>query len=193
MGPNNVNFPSFSRPRPQSFSLPALFPARLFVSHVESESVRCATGVAAHRLMKCSTAQVADGRRADLARFNLKDRLYIGSTSMDPTLSFIMANLARVKPGDVVYDPFCGTGQSRATSNIHVLFILLRGYVLLFFSFSTFQPVLCLHNLRCYLLSEHSRRLCSMKICVKVFSEKKKRRSILFVSANYLIEAIDKE
>ena len=31
---------------------------------------------------------------------------------MDPTLSFIMTNLAKVRAGDLVLDPFCGTGSS---------------------------------------------------------------------------------
>ena len=29
---------------------------------------------------------------------------------MDPCLSFIMANMASVRPGDLVIDPFVGTG-----------------------------------------------------------------------------------
>lgn len=28
---------------------------------------------------------------------------------MDHELSFLMCNLARVKPGNIVFDPFCGT------------------------------------------------------------------------------------
>lgn len=49
-----------------------------------------------------------DGRvRAD---FSLKKRAYIGPTSMDAELAFVMAGMARVRPGTLVCDPFCGTG-----------------------------------------------------------------------------------
>ena len=34
---------------------------------------------------------------------------YIGTTSLDAELALLMANLARVRPHDLVYDPFCGT------------------------------------------------------------------------------------
>ncbi|CAI4233116.1 unnamed protein product [Auanema sp. JU1783] len=42
--------------------------------------------------------------------FNLRDRCYIGNTTMDPELSFIQANITGVKNGDLVLDPFVGTG-----------------------------------------------------------------------------------
>jgi tRNA (guanine10-N2)-methyltransferase len=42
---------------------------------------------------------------------SLKKRKYLGPTSMDAELSNVMANLAQVKPGSVVLDPFCGTGS----------------------------------------------------------------------------------
>lgn len=34
----------------------------------------------------------------------------LGNTSMDPTLSMIMANMAKVSSGMLVCDPFVGTG-----------------------------------------------------------------------------------
>uniref|UniRef100_A0A914X6A6 UPF0020 domain-containing protein n=1 Tax=Plectus sambesii TaxID=2011161 RepID=A0A914X6A6_9BILA len=43
-------------------------------------------------------------------RYNLPDRCYIGNTTMDPELSFLMANLAQAQPNSLVLDPFCGTG-----------------------------------------------------------------------------------
>lgn len=46
-----------------------------------------------------------------LSRYELKRRPYIGTTSMPPEESFVMANLSRVSGGDYVYDPFCGTGS----------------------------------------------------------------------------------
>ncbi|CAD6198328.1 unnamed protein product [Caenorhabditis auriculariae] len=42
--------------------------------------------------------------------YNLQDRRYIGNTTMDPELSFIQANIAQVMPGELVLDPFVGTG-----------------------------------------------------------------------------------
>lgn len=42
--------------------------------------------------------------------FDLKKRLYIGTTSMDAELSLLMCNLAKIKYGSIVYDPFVGTG-----------------------------------------------------------------------------------
>lgn len=42
---------------------------------------------------------------------SLKQRKYLGPTSMDAELSNIMANLAQIKQGSLVLDPFCGTGS----------------------------------------------------------------------------------
>uniref|UniRef100_A0A8C4R2X1 tRNA (guanine(10)-N(2))-methyltransferase TRMT11 n=1 Tax=Eptatretus burgeri TaxID=7764 RepID=A0A8C4R2X1_EPTBU len=54
---------------------------------------------------------LADGQRDLIRRYSIKTRHFIGNTSMDATLSFIMANHARVKHQDVVFDPFVGTGS----------------------------------------------------------------------------------
>ena len=54
---------------------------------------------------------LCDGPRAAIKAHSLKTRTYIGNTSMDPELALIMANMARVRPGDIVYDPFVGTGS----------------------------------------------------------------------------------
>ncbi|KAK4530562.1 hypothetical protein CCYA_CCYA04G1419 [Cyanidiococcus yangmingshanensis] len=43
--------------------------------------------------------------------YRLKIRPFIGTTSMDAELSFVMANVARVGPGQVVLDPYVGTGS----------------------------------------------------------------------------------
>ncbi|VDN05047.1 unnamed protein product [Thelazia callipaeda] len=42
--------------------------------------------------------------------YSLKDRCYIGNTTLDPELSFLQANIAKVNVGSIVLDPFCGTG-----------------------------------------------------------------------------------
>lgn len=41
----------------------------------------------------------------------LTKRKFIGPTSMDTEMAFIMCNHAGVRPGDFVYDPFVGTGS----------------------------------------------------------------------------------
>ncbi|XP_069830988.1 tRNA (guanine(10)-N2)-methyltransferase homolog isoform X1 [Dendropsophus ebraccatus] len=53
---------------------------------------------------------IADGQRDLINSYSVKKRHFIGNTSMDAGLSFIMANHARIKPNDVVFDPFVGTG-----------------------------------------------------------------------------------
>ncbi|XP_049994082.1 tRNA (guanine(10)-N2)-methyltransferase homolog isoform X1 [Alexandromys fortis] len=53
---------------------------------------------------------IADGQRELIESYSVKKRHFIGNTSMDAGLSFIMANHAKVKENDVVFDPFVGTG-----------------------------------------------------------------------------------
>lgn len=55
--------------------------------------------------------QIADGQRELIKKLSLKTRKFIGNTSMDPQLSLIMANQAQIKKGDLVFDPFVGTGS----------------------------------------------------------------------------------
>lgn len=54
---------------------------------------------------------LADGRRAMLKEISLKTRTFIGNTSMDAQLSVLMANQAGVQAGDIVLDPFVGSGS----------------------------------------------------------------------------------
>ncbi|KAK7197849.1 methyltransferase-like protein [Novymonas esmeraldas] len=54
---------------------------------------------------------VESSRSALLAAYDLRTRPYIGTTSMPPEESLVMANLSRVSRGHLVYDPFCGTGS----------------------------------------------------------------------------------
>ena len=46
-----------------------------------------------------------------MERFNLKHRKFLGPTSMDAELSFVMTNFGQVQNGSVVLDPFVGTGS----------------------------------------------------------------------------------
>nr|XP_032824892.1 tRNA (guanine(10)-N2)-methyltransferase homolog [Petromyzon marinus] len=54
---------------------------------------------------------LVDGQRDLLRSYSVKTRHFIGNTSMDAGLAFIMANHARVQPGHLVCDPFVGTGS----------------------------------------------------------------------------------
>ncbi|KAL8342168.1 hypothetical protein RB601_005115 [Gaeumannomyces tritici] len=55
---------------------------------------------------------LASSPRADLlARFDLKRRRYISTTSMDSELALVTANIALAGPGRLFYDPFVGTGS----------------------------------------------------------------------------------
>lgn len=49
--------------------------------------------------------------REVLKKFDLKTRPYLGPTTLDETLTFLLANLAGVKKGDYVMDPFVGTAS----------------------------------------------------------------------------------
>ncbi|KAL3843728.1 hypothetical protein ACJIZ3_001131 [Penstemon smallii] len=55
--------------------------------------------------------EVAVSDRKLLQTYQLKSRKYLGPTAMDAEMAFLMANLAQVKPGKLVYDPFVGTGS----------------------------------------------------------------------------------
>lgn len=49
--------------------------------------------------------------RSKLATYDLRKRLYIGPTSMDAELSFLMCNIAGIRKSSLVIDPFVGTGS----------------------------------------------------------------------------------
>lgn len=55
--------------------------------------------------------EVANGLRKLIQDLSLKTRKFIGNTSMDPQLSLLMANQAKVKDGDILFDPFVGSGS----------------------------------------------------------------------------------
>ncbi|KAF9406510.1 hypothetical protein HW555_013153 [Spodoptera exigua] len=60
---------------------------------------------------KVSKIEIADGQRDLIQVHSLKKRQFIGNTSMDAQLAIIMANQAQVKLGDMVLDPFVGSGS----------------------------------------------------------------------------------
>jgi len=54
---------------------------------------------------------IGTSQRCVINKYSLKDRYFIGNTSMDPQLSLIMANQAQIVKGCFCYDPFVGTGS----------------------------------------------------------------------------------
>ncbi|XP_034941114.1 LOW QUALITY PROTEIN: tRNA (guanine(10)-N2)-methyltransferase homolog [Chelonus insularis] len=54
---------------------------------------------------------ICNGQRDLIQKLSLKTRKFIGTTSMDPQLSLLMANQAKVTNGDIIFDPFVGTGS----------------------------------------------------------------------------------
>ena len=91
-------------------------PQNTFVVFVETPIASGADGI--HPSGKPADAQqrrfsfgrlLAEGRRDLVGKLDLKKRNYIGTTSLDAELSLLMANLARVREHDLVYDPYCGT------------------------------------------------------------------------------------
>ncbi|KAL3152268.1 hypothetical protein ABBQ32_001345 [Trebouxia sp. C0010 RCD-2024] len=55
--------------------------------------------------------EVACTDRSIIYKYGLPHRKYLGPTSMDTEMAFIMCNQGQVKRGDLVYDPFVGTGS----------------------------------------------------------------------------------
>ncbi|XP_030830415.1 tRNA (guanine(10)-N2)-methyltransferase homolog [Strongylocentrotus purpuratus] len=54
---------------------------------------------------------ISDGQKRLAHRYSVKTRHFIGNTSMDALLSLVMTNQAGVQEGDLVLDPFVGTGS----------------------------------------------------------------------------------
>ncbi|TGZ79722.1 tRNA guanosine-2'-O-methyltransferase [Ascodesmis nigricans] len=60
---------------------------------------------------------LSHGSRSTIDTYDLKKRLYIGTTSMDAELSLVTCNLAMAGPGKILYDPFSGTGSFLVTAS----------------------------------------------------------------------------
>lgn len=54
---------------------------------------------------------ITNGQRDVISKHTLKKRKFISNTSMDPAISLIMANMAKVDNCDLVIDPFVGSGS----------------------------------------------------------------------------------
>ena len=73
--------------------------------HGQYPSIACYFGRA---LGGCRSTRRMGG---NIPKYDLKQRNYLGPTSMDAELSFIMTNLGQVQKGQCVFDPFVGTGS----------------------------------------------------------------------------------
>lgn len=54
---------------------------------------------------------LGNSARDVIAKYDLKKRKYISTTSMDAELSLVTANITLAGPGKLFYDPFVGTGS----------------------------------------------------------------------------------
>lgn len=58
------------------------------------------------------SSQIPKGEKYSyFSKYDLKSRPYLGPTSTSHELAFLMANQAEIKEGDLVLDPFAGTGS----------------------------------------------------------------------------------
>ena len=51
------------------------------------------------------------GMKKERIKYDLKNRLYLGPTSLDDSLALILANMCGVRKGTIAYDPFVGTAS----------------------------------------------------------------------------------
>jgi tRNA (guanine10-N2)-methyltransferase len=54
---------------------------------------------------------ISGSQRDVIAKYDLKKRKYISTTSMDSELALVTANISMAAPGKLFYDPFVGTGS----------------------------------------------------------------------------------
>ena len=87
--------------------------------------------------------QIADGQRELIRSHSVKNRHFIGNTSMDAGLSFIMANHAKVKENDLVFDPFVGTGGMNNMQSCRLSHTLGKACVNKWFQFTVFALLMC--------------------------------------------------
>ncbi|KAL0027841.1 hypothetical protein WJX77_009882 [Trebouxia sp. C0004] len=62
---------------------------------------------------------VACSDRSVIHKYGLPRRKYLGPTSMDTEMAFLMCNQGQVRKGDFVYDPFVGTGSILVAASHH--------------------------------------------------------------------------
>jgi tRNA (guanine10-N2)-methyltransferase len=55
--------------------------------------------------------EIGAGDRSLVSKYELSRRKYLGPTAMDAEIALLMVTQALVQPGQLVYDPFVGTGS----------------------------------------------------------------------------------
>ena len=79
------------------------------VENCKDQMVYCGVQIAAQRVNEKSGKGTNDDTY--FSKYTLKKRPYLGPTSTDHELALLMANQAQIRAGDMVYDPFVGTGS----------------------------------------------------------------------------------
>lgn len=64
------------------------------------------------------------GMKLELQKYSLKKRLYLGPTSLDDSLAFILTNLGQGMKGMIAYEPFVGTGSIPVALSHHGIFCI---------------------------------------------------------------------
>ncbi|XP_022287860.2 tRNA (guanine(10)-N(2))-methyltransferase TRMT11-like isoform X1 [Crassostrea virginica] len=67
---------------------------------------------------------VADGNRNEIQNQRINKRSFIGNTSMESSLSLLMANLSKVQKNMLVIDPFVGTGSILVPCAYHHAYVM---------------------------------------------------------------------
>ncbi|XP_062592085.1 tRNA (guanine(10)-N2)-methyltransferase homolog [Saccostrea cucullata] len=67
---------------------------------------------------------VADGNRDEIQNQLVTKRSFIGNTSMEASLSLLMANLSKVQKNMLVIDPFVGTGSILVPCAYHKAYVM---------------------------------------------------------------------
>jgi tRNA (guanine10-N2)-methyltransferase len=59
------------------------------------------------------------GMKEAIKKYDLRTRIYVGPTSLDHTLALIIANIANLSCGQLVFDPFVGTASILIAASHH--------------------------------------------------------------------------
>lgn len=65
------------------------------------------------------TSLVSTTARPAVDKYDLKKRKFVGTTSFEAELALVTTNLAQIKKGDIVFDPFSGTGSFPLAAAYH--------------------------------------------------------------------------
>lgn len=69
------------------------------------------------------TYLVSNSSRAAVDKYDLKKRKFVGTTSFEAELALVTTNMAQIQKGDIVFDPFSGTGSFPLASAFHGAYV----------------------------------------------------------------------